>query len=107
MAYYNVKSGSTVYLDLLPVKNEIDAGKLLKNVSAFWATSGARRYISGSYGPSTSPSTATDSGTGQGLGSVSGVGVGGYGDGNGNSNSNDSNQSRIAGDGVGKTAPIG
>ena len=89
MAYYNVKSGSTVYLDLLPVKNEIDAGKLLKNVSAFWATSGARRYISGSYGPSTSPSTATDNGTGQGLRSVSVSG-------------GVRNESRIAGDGISK-----
>ena len=91
MAYYNVKSGSTVYLDLLPVKNEIDAGKLLKNVSAFWATSGARRYISGSYGPSTNRSTAIDSGTGtgQGLGSVSVSG-------------GVRNERRIAGDGISK-----
>ena len=82
MAYYNVKSGSTVYLDLLPVKNEIDAGKLLKSVTAFWATSGARRYISGSYGP----------GPGVGSGPGSGSGTGGSG----------SNKSSVIGDDIGK-----
>ena len=80
MAYYNVKSGSTVYLDLLPVKNEIDAGKLLKSVTAFWATSGARRYISGSYGP------------GPGVGSGPGSGTGGSG----------SNKSSVIGDDIGE-----
>ena len=80
MAYYNVKSGSTVYLDLLPVKNEIDAGKLLKSVTAFWATSGARRYISGSYGP------------GPGVGSGPGSGSGDSG----------SNKSSVIGDDIGE-----
>ena len=78
MAYYNVKSGSTVYLDLLPVKNEIDAGKLLKSVTSFWETSGARRYISGSYGP------------GPGVGSGSGAGGSG------------SNKSSVIGDDIGE-----
>ena len=84
MAYYNVKSGSTVYLDLLPVKNEIDAGKLLKSVTAFWATSGARRYISGSYGPGPGP--------GVGSGPGSGSGTGGSG----------SNKSSVIGDDIGE-----
>jgi hypothetical protein len=55
MAYYNIRSGSTMYLDLIKEDNEIRAKGVAAKVLAKWKSQGGRRHIEGSYGPPVKP----------------------------------------------------
>lgn len=51
MSYYNVRSGSTMYLDHIKEDNEIRAKSIVAKIIAKWKSQGGRRHIEGSYGP--------------------------------------------------------
>jgi hypothetical protein len=49
MAFYNIRSDSTMYLDLIKEVNEIRAKGVVAKVLAEWKSLGCRRHIKGSY----------------------------------------------------------
>jgi hypothetical protein len=88
MAYYNIRSGSTMYLDLIKEDNEIRAKGVAAKVLAKWKSQGGRRHIEGSYGPPVKPevsraavalATSTSTSTSSSSSSSSGGGGGSSG----------------------------
>ena len=56
MAYYNIKSGSTMHLDQIQDSNEVMAKKVAADAVKKWKSQqGVRRHVEGSYGDSGQP----------------------------------------------------